>query len=452
MTISNKFGWMVLTTRQQERDGDRLRHALRRHGRRLRGHQGRAEDARVRAVPRPQRRAPAARSSRSRSSTSRRRPSCARIRRTPTRCPPYDVLDPIIEGYVEGDESVAELDRARSRRRARAARRAHGRPQRVQAPAGAARCARVAEGVRQGPPAADHQPLARLTQLVSRRRLADAAAVPARARADRGDDRVRRDVQDRPGRARRRHAGRLHPVAVHRRRRSCSLPFAFAARLAARRRARRDAPRLRRSRRVAFGVVGFARLLVPERRPRTHDDVELGVHHRPVRRVHAADRDRGDAAARRPRNVLVAVGVSAVGLVPARPARTFSLGAGDALDARRARSCSAIWIFLGGTLSQRFDPIALTAAQMSRARRCSRSRSSSSAGIGDDHRAGRRSRWSFTGVVCSAVAFTLQLWGQRYVEPSRAAVILLFEPVVAGFVGYLGRRAARRRAATSARS
>jgi drug/metabolite transporter (DMT)-like permease len=43
----------------------------------------------------------------------------------------------------------------------------------------------------------------------------------------------------------------------------------------------------------------------------------------------------------------------------------------------------------------------------------------------------------FTGVVCSAVAFTLQLWGQRSLEPSRAAVILLFEPVVAGFVGYL---------------
>ena len=42
-----------------------------------------------------------------------------------------------------------------------------------------------------------------------------------------------------------------------------------------------------------------------------------------------------------------------------------------------------------------------------------------------------------TGVVCSALAFSLQLWGQRYVEPSRAAVILLFEPVVAGFVGYL---------------
>ena len=76
--------------------------------------------------------------------------------------PAYDVLDPIIEGYVEDDLSVAELDRARLRRRARAARRAHGRPQRVQAPAGAAGRAGVAEGVRQGPPAADHQPLARL--------------------------------------------------------------------------------------------------------------------------------------------------------------------------------------------------------------------------------------------------------------------------------------------------
>ena len=41
--------------RQQERDGHRLRDALRRHGRRVRGHQGRAEDARVRAVPGPQR-------------------------------------------------------------------------------------------------------------------------------------------------------------------------------------------------------------------------------------------------------------------------------------------------------------------------------------------------------------------------------------------------------------
>ena len=78
--------------------------------------------------------------------------------------PPYDELDPIIEGYVEGDESVAELAARGVERRAGAARGAHGRPQRVQAPAGAARCARLPQGVRQGPPAADHQPLARLTR------------------------------------------------------------------------------------------------------------------------------------------------------------------------------------------------------------------------------------------------------------------------------------------------
>ena len=78
--------------------------------------------------------------------------------------PPYEVLDPIIEGYVEGDLSVGELDRARPRRRARATGRADDRPQRVQAPPGAARRARLAEGVRQGPPAPDHEPLARLTR------------------------------------------------------------------------------------------------------------------------------------------------------------------------------------------------------------------------------------------------------------------------------------------------
>ena len=37
-------------------------------------------------------------------------PSWPRARSTPTRCPPYDVLDAILEGYVEGDRSVTELE------------------------------------------------------------------------------------------------------------------------------------------------------------------------------------------------------------------------------------------------------------------------------------------------------------------------------------------------------
>ncbi len=42
----------------------------------------------------------------------------------------------------------------------------------------------------------------------------------------------------------------------------------------------------------------------------------------------------------------------------------------------------------------------------------------------------------FTGLGCSAFAFTIQAWAQRRVEPARASMINLLEPVVAGFVGY----------------
>ena len=43
----------------------------------------------------------------------------------------------------------------------------------------------------------------------------------------------------------------------------------------------------------------------------------------------------------------------------------------------------------------------------------------------------------FTGVACSALALPLQLWGQRRIPATRAALILLAEPVFAGFAGYV---------------
>jgi drug/metabolite transporter (DMT)-like permease len=43
----------------------------------------------------------------------------------------------------------------------------------------------------------------------------------------------------------------------------------------------------------------------------------------------------------------------------------------------------------------------------------------------------------FTAIACSAVALPLQLWGQRRVPASRAALILLAEPVFAGVAGYV---------------
>jgi drug/metabolite transporter (DMT)-like permease len=42
----------------------------------------------------------------------------------------------------------------------------------------------------------------------------------------------------------------------------------------------------------------------------------------------------------------------------------------------------------------------------------------------------------FTAVACSAIALPLQLWGQRRIPASRAALVLLAEPVFAGIAGY----------------
>jgi len=43
----------------------------------------------------------------------------------------------------------------------------------------------------------------------------------------------------------------------------------------------------------------------------------------------------------------------------------------------------------------------------------------------------------FTGIACSAVALSLQLWGQQRIPPARAALILLLEPVFAGLISFL---------------
>ncbi len=77
--------------------------------------------------------------------------------------PPYEVLDPIIEAYVEQDRTAGELDRGRLRPGARAAHRPPDRPGRVQAPPDPARRAGHHQGLRQGPPPPHHQPLPRLT-------------------------------------------------------------------------------------------------------------------------------------------------------------------------------------------------------------------------------------------------------------------------------------------------
>ena len=131
-------------------------------------------------------------------------------------------------------------------------------------------------------------------------------------------------------------------------------------------------------------------------------------------------------------NVVVAVVVSVAGLFMLEGA-TFELHAGDALTLGCA-FMFAIWILVGAELSQRFDPIAVTAGQLAVLAACAVP-VVAIGGLGHIT-ADVVVAVLVTGVACSAVAFSLQLWGQRYLEPTRAAVILEFEPVVAGIVGY----------------
>jgi drug/metabolite transporter (DMT)-like permease len=93
-----------------------------------------------------------------------------------------------------------------------------------------------------------------------------------------------------------------------------------------------------------------------------------------------------------------------------------------------------LWIFVGGQLTQRYDAVALTAAQLTMLALLAIP-VVAIGGLGQIT-ADVVIAVLVTGIACSALAFTLQLWGQRYVEPSRAAVILEFEPVVAGIVGF----------------
>ncbi len=142
-----------------------------------------------------------------------------------------------------------------------------------------------------------------------------------------------------------------------------------------------------------------------------------------------------ETAARRrlpSRLVMAAVAIAVIGLFLLTGAR-FALGRGNALTLGCA-AAFGLWIYVGGQLANRFDPVALTCVQLATMTLLS---VPLVATFGLGRVTGRV--WLavlVTGIACSAVAFTLQLWGQRRIEPARAAVILLFEPVVAGFVGY----------------
>ena len=94
--------------RQQERDGGRLLHDLRRLGRRIRGDQGRAQDPRLRHLPLRQ----PCRRSRHHPPDVITKPPSAELRpdqRDDQSLPPYEVLDPILSLYVEHDWTATQI-------------------------------------------------------------------------------------------------------------------------------------------------------------------------------------------------------------------------------------------------------------------------------------------------------------------------------------------------------
>ena len=113
------------------------------------------------------------------------RPPSAELRpdqRDDDSLPPYEVLDPILEAYVERDLSRDQIIELGGRPLGRRRGDRDGRPLRVQAPSGAARDQDHAARLRPRPPAADHQPFRRLGATASAARRSSSA--PSR-RADR---------------------------------------------------------------------------------------------------------------------------------------------------------------------------------------------------------------------------------------------------------------------------
>jgi drug/metabolite transporter (DMT)-like permease len=113
-----------------------------------------------------------------------------------------------------------------------------------------------------------------------------------------------------------------------------------------------------------------------------------------------------------------------------------SLGKGEVLTLGCA-VMFALHIVIVGETAQRHDPVRFTFVQLTTvgavcAGWCLLSGNAADLAIGD-------AVWAamFTGVFATAVAFLAMVWAQQVVTPSRAALILLMEPVFAAFLGWV---------------
>ena len=333
MTLSNKFGWLVLTTGNKSEMATGYCDALRRHGRRLRGDQGRA------------RRCSSTRCARDRNERAGR----ALIPDAVLEKPPSAELRPDqkdSDSLPDVRRCSTRSSRATSRTTSRspssrptgfdaehgAPRRAPRRPQRVQAPPGAARaCAcrrrRSARTAVSRSPTAGPASAGRTARVRDARFAAEAALVVAALLYgvtfplvhDALDDITPFAYLRRP--VRHRHAGRS------RRSRSPAL------------RTRGAGPAHARARRADRRRAPVRRVRDADRRAAVHVAVDVGVHHRPLRGDHAGDRGGDAAGGCRGRAVVRRHRASRPSACTCSPAPTCT-SAGASCSRSRARCCS----------------------------------------------------------------------------------------------------------------
>ena len=131
-------------------------------------------------------------------------------------------------------------------------------------------------------------------------------------------------------------------------------------------------------------------------------------------------------------SVVVSVVLAVVGLFLLTGAQP-TLGFGDAITLVTAVAFG-IWFVQVGAWANRFDVVSLTCVELLAIAAFAVPLVALD-GLGDVT-AQAVFAVVFTGLGCSALAFSIQVWAQRRIEPARASIINLLEPVVAGFVGY----------------
>jgi drug/metabolite transporter (DMT)-like permease len=134
-----------------------------------------------------------------------------------------------------------------------------------------------------------------------------------------------------------------------------------------------------------------------------------------------------------PPGVLAGIVTATVGLYLLTGA-DLSLGAGE-LWTLACAVLFAAWLVYQGEFASRVHAIPFTTVQMMvLVALCAPA--ASVQGVGDLTGLALFAA-AFTGVACSSLALSLQVYGQRHIAPSRAALILLFEPVFAALAGYV---------------